>query len=126
MDSRLARLPLAVLLALVAFMALAGVAQAAAGTVTILEFTNQKVVKYNGSADANVVAFGGSEAGHTATITETGIADPGPGDDAHNICSLSGDTLTCTDPELLDADADLAGGTDESTTTGTLFWGIDG
>jgi Ca2+-binding RTX toxin-like protein len=132
MNSRLPRIVLTLALSIVGALSLAAVAQAAAGTVTVYDGGDHKQIRYQGTTDANHVTLGGDAAAHAVTISETGIADPGAGDDPGNICALtSADTLTCTDPKLgvggwQGGYAYLAAGNDVSITTGTQRWDVWG
>lgn len=131
MRPRPTRILLALALALVGALSLAAVAEAAAGTVEVYDGGTWKRIQYQGTNDANQVTFGGSSALHTVTITEPGIAEPGATADPGNICSLAGDTVTCTDPELgvNGGEAGLArmgGGNDATTGEGTQSWTVYG
>ncbi len=119
---------LAAAAALAGALALPGAAQAAAGSVSVDDYGSSKQIRYEGSADANAVDFGGSVADRIVTVTEEGIADPSAGSDPGNDCDLTApDTLTCKDPELEQGNiaggvAQLGEGDDVTVVTGTIRW----
>jgi Ca2+-binding RTX toxin-like protein len=126
------RLVLTLALALTGSLALAVAAHAAAGTVTIYDYGDYKVVSYTGTDGPDTAAFGGSFAAHTVTITQAGIADPGPIADPGNLCALTGpETLTCTDAKFgaegrASAEAAMGDSGDITTATGTQYWRVWG
>jgi Ca2+-binding RTX toxin-like protein len=126
------RILLTLAIAVLGSLAASAAAHAAAGTATVSDGGDHKVITYTGGADANEVSFGGSVADHRVTIVEAGIADPGAGADPGNICELTApNTLTCTDPKLgvngwYGGLAYAGQGGDTVTVSGTQEWIVEG
>ena len=126
------RILLTLAIGLLGSLALSAAAQAAPGTVTVYDYGSSKTIMYTGTADPDQVTFGGSLTDKSVTISQAGIADPGPGADPGNDCALTApDTLTCQDGEI-GADfraggvAHMGASGDTTTAVGTQTWAVYG
>ena len=125
------RILLTLAMAIVATLAVSAVADAAAGTVTVYDSGDHKVIQYTGGADANgdVRRKRRRSHGHRDRGRHHGS---GPDADPGNICCLSAaNTLTCMDPKLGVNDwyagsGYTGNGGDTVTVTGTQEWIVNG